>query len=121
MYNSKYNCGDTVWACAFSYSSNKEGKKYYQKPVKGILVDYPYKNDEEYHNLKNKRKSYTDYRYFVPFKKNTNKPAWSKCVSIFSRMLADTEKECIKMYNDAVQKAIDWHSQEIENLKKEKV
>lgn len=36
-----------------------------------------------------------------------------------TREYADTEKECIKLYNSLVQKKIDYFQQRIEEMKKE--
>lgn len=56
--------------------------------------------------------------YFTIMKKDGT-PSRSKKVFPKAREYADTEKECIKLYNSLVQKKIDYFQQRIEEAKKE--
>lgn len=106
---------DKIWACAFEYNSYKEGKFLHQKPVLGQFMAG---NTLENHNRRMSRyKDKNNAVYFVPLKKNGIDLAWSKAVHITSRVYATTEEECIELYNELIQKNIDWHITEIEELK----
>lgn len=103
-----------IWACAYRLQSNKEGKRFFQKPVKGMLM---LGDTQSAHNYRHKRGE-TDPRYFVPFKKGDSELAWSKCVSVDAREYALTEKECIELYNSIINKYIDDYTEAIEEMRK---
>lgn len=102
----KFKPGDKIWACAYEFDCNKESKKYIQKPVYGIFVDgwSDTKGD--------------DISFFTTINKNGH-PSRSKKVHLYAREYADTEEECIKLYNSLVQMKIDYFQQRIEEVKKE--
>ena len=111
-----FKAGDTVWACAFNYTHDKEGRSLHQEPVLGkfMLCSTQAKHDD-------KLKRYPDYtypEYFVPFKKNGVDLAWSKAVHMHSRCYATTEEECVDLYNNLIGNAIDWHRSEIDALER---
>lgn len=33
-----FNSGEIIWACAFSYASNKESKSLFKEPIKGTFT-----------------------------------------------------------------------------------
>lgn len=109
-----YKSGDIVWACAFSRTDNDNSLLYHTKPVKGMLV--PYKrlttcqNDP---NFKSKSPS-----YFVPLsakKQGTDLEdlVWSKAVQLSSRCYADSEQECIDLYNQLIDEDIAFFKKQI--------
>ena len=102
----RFKPGDKIWACAYEFDCNKESKKYIQKPVYGIFVDGwgDTKGD--------------DISFFTTINKNGN-PSRSKKVHIYAREYADTEEECIALYNSLVQRKIDYFQQRINEVKKE--
>lgn len=124
VLNTELKCEDVVWACMYEYTYDKEAKKLFQKPVKGVITASRY---ESYHNdyverLKNSenygREGYGT-QYFVPFKKNGKDLAWSKAVKVYNRRYARNEVDCIHLFNRLILNIVDWHNKEIEELKKE--
>lgn len=106
--------GDEVWACAFSFTYDKESMRYSQRPVRGILAC---SNKEVTHNaLMAKGSDYTGY--FVPYGAK-GKLSWSKAVSCSARKFATTEQECIEMYNDSIRGIIDSLKKQEEELESE--
>lgn len=111
-----FKAGDEIWACAFNYTHDKEGKHLYQEPVFGKLMAG---KTEVAHNSRIERfPDSSNVEYFVPFKKNGVDLAWSKAVLMYNRYYATTEEECVELYNSLVKNAIDWHRSEIEALEK---
>lgn len=111
-----FNVGDIVWGCAFSRTIDTAGMLFYQEPILGMFVSR--KTLKEAQNVNN----FETIRYFVPFKKNRKGNnltdlAWSKLVNINSRKYATTEYECIEIYNDLIQKEIDYHELLIDKMK----
>lgn len=93
----------------------KRERLYIKKPIRGIFTVG--KTDE-----KNKialSRGNTSIGYFVPFKKNSDELAWSKAVQMSSRKYASTYEECVQLYNKLILNKVEWHQQEIEDLKKE--
>lgn len=109
--------GDTVWACAYKVTFNKEGLRYIQKPVKGVLTSS--KNKDMY--LKHLEDGTTDIRYFVPFKKDKKDLAWSKAVQVSARIYATTKEECIELYNEEIQYYIDSCFRAIDDFKRDMI
>lgn len=109
-----FSVGDTIWACAFKYTYSKDGMRFSQTPIHGMLT---VGNTEASHNARLGR-GVTNPSHFVPFKKDGKSLSWSKAVEISSRKFATTEKECAKLYNELVNECISWHTIEIEELKK---
>lgn len=109
-----------VWACAYEYTSKKESRLNFQKPILGMIMC---DKTEERHKEKKERYIQRGYKppcdYFVPFKQNGKDLAWSKAVKIWSRCYASTEKECKEIFNSLINKKVAWHLEEIEKLKKE--
>ena len=87
----------------------KESKKYIQKPIYGIFVD-------GWCGIASA--NINEIRFFTTINKN-GRPSRSKKVHLYAREYADTEEECIKLYNSLVQKKIDYFQQRIEEVKKE--
>lgn len=113
--NKHFKVGDTIYACAYKYTHDKNGKSKHQKPILGMFTV----RDTEAKNNEYLSKGDTHIRYFVPFKKNNQELAWSKAVTIQSRHYATTYQECVTLYNKLIQNNITWHEQEIEQLKKD--
>lgn len=111
-----FKVGDTVYACAYEYKRDKEGRRYFQKPVLGKLVLGRTLSEEEYYERTGRK---TEPNYFVPFKKNGKDLAWSKVVSIYARYFTTDEEESKEFYNDLIQKQISWHESEIDKLKED--
>lgn len=109
-----FKSGDIVWACAFRRTDNDLSLRYFTKPVKGMLL--PYKRLETCQrepDLTSKSP-----RYFVPLsakKQGTDLEdlAWSKAVEISSRCYADSEQECIDLYNKLIDEDIAFFNQKI--------
>lgn len=111
-----FKVGDTVYACAYKYNRDKEGRQYFQKPVLGKLVLGRTLSEEEYYERTGRK---TEPNFFVPLKKNGKDLAWSKVVSIYSRYFTTDEEESKEFYNDLIQKQIAWHESEIDKLKED--
>lgn len=109
-----FKVGDSVYACAYKYNRDKEGRQYFQKPILGKLVLGRSETEEDYYARTGRK---TEPNYFVPFKKNGKDLAWSKVVTIYSRYFTDDEEESKEFYNDLIQKQISWHESEIDKLK----
>lgn len=117
--------GMTVWATAYEYSSDKASLHLHQLPVKGIAAyarhpdtiptvsGTPAGQDKPGIGFDPNRNA----RYFVPFKKGTTEPAWSRVVSIRSRDLATTEDEAKEQYNMRIRQYIEWHEDRIATLR----
>lgn len=101
--------GMEVWACAFAETANKEGKKNYCTPVKGVISSSQYENPDRW--------SVGYFKYFVPYKKNGKDLAFSKAVRIHSRVYAKTEEECWELYNKLINGLINKYTEKIEELK----
>lgn len=114
--NEHFKVGDTVYACAYKYNKDKEGRQYFQKPILGKLVLGRTEAEGEFY-LRTERK--IEPHYFVPFKKNGKDLAWSKVVSIYARYFTTDEEESKEFYNDLIQKQISWHESEIDKLKED--
>lgn len=112
--NKHFKVGDEVWACAFEPTKDKESKHNFCKPVKGVLVTDLIKERDEQNRKNNKR---AEIRYFIPYKQNGVDLARSRAVTIYSRYFCKTEEECKVLYNELVQECINWHLQEVEDLK----
>lgn len=97
--------GDKIWACAYEFD-NKKIVKSNIKPTLGILTD-------GWNDVTGDKVC-----YFTTMKKDGT-PSRSKKVFPKAREYADTEEECIKLYNGLVQKKIDYFQQRIEEVKKE--
>ena len=111
-----FKVGDIVYACAYQYNRDKEGRQYFQKPILGKLVLGRNEAEANYY-AKTGREAAPNY--FVPFKKNDKDLAWSKVVTIYSRYFTDNEEESKEFYNDLIQKQIAWHELEIDKLKED--
>lgn len=116
-----HNVGDIVWACGYQHASNKESKKYFAKPVRGMLTTTNYEMDEENKPIYMDKTYCGKIRYFVPFKKNGKGLAWSQAVSYSARCYADSEEECIELYNELIDDAIAVHQQIIASLQNDKI
>lgn len=95
-----------IWSCNFEPTNAKEAAKYSCTPIKGMLTINDDLETEQGDNPTHDG-FYTTPRYFVPFKKNAkgcdlDDLAWSKAVNLRSRRYADTEDECIEIYNDLI-------------------
>lgn len=108
----EYKSGDSIWACAYEYNGTKECKLYFQEPVFGMLSN----GNNSYWHEESMRKGRATPSYFVPYKKNSTEPAWSKAVSISARIFAKTREECVELFNSIIRDNIRWHEEEIRNL-----
>lgn len=106
--------GDEVWACAYSYDGNKEGRLYFQEPVLGKITCRNTESAEK-RELQD-TSTWHQPNYFVPYKKNGRDLAWSKAVSIGARCYAFSKEECIELYNELIQENINWHLNAIHEL-----
>lgn len=125
-------CGQIVWACGFEENNFKTSMLYMAKPVCGILTDKkkphyianPALENEPWNlTLKDTNDPTPHFyanvpRYFVPFKKGTMEPAWSKAVGLYSRICAATEKDCYTLYLAQIDRCMDWHKQRTDTLLK---
>lgn len=111
-----FKVGDVVYACAYKYNRDKEGRQYFQKPILGKLVLGRTLSEEGYYERTGRK---TEPNFFVPFKKNGKDLAWSKVVSIYSRYFTEDEEDSKEFYNDLIQKQITWHESEIDKLKED--
>ncbi len=85
IYNYQNVPTDTViWACAYTTNNSEKGMLTFKKPVRGIVRD----------------------RKFYELKKNGGTKSIS--VSYYARSYADTEGECIEVYNKMVKRQINW-------------
>lgn len=114
MQFNNYKTGDIVWACAFKRCSDNSAFEFYSEPTKGVLTYDGCEALEKTHQHENATKT---PRYFVPFKKNAkgcdfDDLAWSKAVSRVARHYANTEQECIALYN----KLIDDNNQLLQSI-----
>lgn len=114
------NVGDIVWAYAYTASNNKEDKKYYCKPTKGV-ISADYMNHPFALSPTSRHGAQQKARYFIPQKKNGNGYAWSKAVKIDARHYANTETEAIAGYNRLIDSAIDFHKKKIDELNADKI
>lgn len=114
---SNFKYGDIVYACAYTLSSTKDARALHQKPIRGMFVAGKTKEKNDYALSKGS----TGISYFVPFKKNGTDLAWSRAVELSSRCYGTTLQECIEVYNQLILNKINWHMQEIEDLKKEMI
>lgn len=108
-----FSAGDEVWACAYEYDRTNFGKHYFQEPVLGI---FSAGNTACSHDRYLSEGRVTP-RYFVPYKKNSKEPAWSKCVSIYARCYTNNKEECVSLFNELILGNIEWHENEIKKLK----
>ena len=113
--------GDDIWACAFSFNSNKETKALYQKPVRGQIVAGRTESQNKDIIKRCGGEKNATMCYFVPYSKNNTSLAWYKCVNIDSRVYATTYDECVKMYNSMVQSCIEWHNATAKKLEDYKI
>lgn len=104
---------DTVWACAFTQTSTKDAKRYFCKPVKGMLMT---SNTEKRCEENKQKHTAHDIKYFVPFKKDCVHLAWSQAVHFTARKYADSEAECISLYNSLIYDAVEFHQNIIDEL-----
>lgn len=104
-----------VWACMYQRPTNHQ-ITHRQPPIEGIVA---YAKNEELHNSM-KRRNGLSPRYFIPFKKGTQEPDWSKGVKINNRKYATTEEDCWRIYNQDIAETINHHTEQIEHLRKEK-
>lgn len=105
--------GSEIWACNYKTTEDKEGLRYIQLPIKGMVACA--KNQELHEKLMKSEEP--DLRYFVPFKKNGKGLAWSKAVELDSRLYATTEEDSKEMYNEEIEYYIHKWEKEIEDLK----
>lgn len=119
---SNFTVGDSVWACAYSFASNKETKTLYQEPIRG---EFTAGRNISHNDVVLKRCAdmgiVPEISYFVPYKKNGTGLAWSKAVETSSRMYATTYDECVELYNDKIEEYIKWCEDQIDELKKMKI
>lgn len=87
--------GVVVWACAYSTNSTEKSMAKRKKPVRGIVQKNSWKD------------------LFVEIKKNGELKSGS--VSVDARDYADTEEECIEMYNKSIMEQIE----KLEKLKQD--
>lgn len=118
LKNNNIKIGDTIWACAYEYTSTKEQKGLHQKPIFGMITHVKYSDM----HAKYSDASLYGAKYFIPFKKDAksfdiSNLAWTKAVSIYSRQYATNELDCRNLYNQLIQRNIDWHTREIQKLK----
>lgn len=109
-----YKSGDIVWACAFQRTDNDLSLRYFSKPVKGMLVPY------EYLEMCQRTPDLTleSPIYFIPFNAKKHGTsiedlAWSKAVQLSSRCYADSEQECIDLYNQLIDEDIAFFKKQI--------
>ena len=84
-------------------------------PIKGMIMAG---NTRERHNAVLKLSNCPKPNYFVPF--GTNKRlSWSKAIHFQNYHYADTEQECIELYDDLIQNEINWHKAELQKLEED--
>lgn len=93
--------GDKLWACAYCYYYNRTEKELSQKPVYGQIVFGKY-----------------DIPSFAMMKKDGT-PRTSGLVDARSRKYADTEEECVKLYNSLVRERISFLENQINEMKQD--
>ena len=103
-----------IWACDCKLTNSKEGMMLHHKPELGFLMCG---KDEKHHEL---YKNNGRIGFFVPIGKN-GKPVWSRAVNIAARCYADTEAECIELYNELVDESIASMNAIVEKLKALKI
>lgn len=98
FFNECYDNGKKqveIWACGFRLNNSKEGLLNSKKPVKGIVfLD---------------KTSYSPnycYASFQEYKKNS-KECRKGSVDWSARLFADTEEECIELYNKSLNDEIE--------------
>lgn len=105
-------CGMHVWASAFRLTENKASLSLRQEPVPGIAAysQYEIATGPEIPGKPGTGRDMSGMaaRWFVPFKKNSEDPAWSKAVRIESRDIASTRAEAEEMYRDRILAEADW-------------
>lgn len=120
LSKSNLKVGDTVWACAYKLGSDVESMRYIQRPIKGVLTtSKDKKNNDNFMALGETDTGYI--QYFVPYKKNGVDLSWSKAVSIYSRKIATTEEEAISLYNKLIDDYVEYFTEKIEEIKKDKI
>lgn len=120
IHKTNFKVGDTIWACNYRATLDKEGLRYIQTPIQGI---FSFANSEKEHEkaIQQGKVGAGCIKYFIPLKKNGTEPAWSKAVSIEAREYATTEEECKELYNELIDDYISLYEREIEYLKKAKI
>ena len=96
--------GQKIWACAYKTNNTEKGMALKKKPVYGIV--------------KIKSSDYWYGAYFYELNKIGN-PIKSSRVSIHAREYSDTKEESTKIYNELVQKQIDFLNDLIDDCKKD--
>lgn len=117
-----FKVGDSAWACAYSFATNKETRLLYQEPIKGEFVAG--KDEAQNTDLLQRYAAKgvaPSIGYFVPYKKDGVSLAWSKKIDAQSRMYATTRDECVELYNDKIDSHIRWHENQIDELRKMKI
>lgn len=109
-----YICGDIAYGYAFQETNDKNNLKLIQKPILGVLVRVKHEHEIT-------KDSTHRPMYFVPFKKNTHDPAWSRAVSSSARYYDDTYPEAVNSYNNLIDKTIAYHQARIKEREKQKI
>lgn len=109
----RFKAGDRIWACAFKLTEDVEDNVLKCLPVYGeFCVTNKFKMEVEVRKAKDRP------LYFVPFgSKGTL--VWSRAVQVSSRRYADTEEECIALYNKEIQYYVRFFENRIKMIKAE--
>lgn len=100
--------GDVVWVCAYATNNTEKSMALKQKPVQGVIMNV------------GKKRSWSSYEIlsFVPYNAK-GVPIKSKAVSVGARTYTKTEKEATIIYNNKVQKQIDFLNSLIDDCKQD--
>ena len=108
-----FKAGDRIWACAFKLTEDVEGNILKCSPIYGeFCVTNKAKIEAEVRKTKDRP------LYFVPFGSKGNL-VWSRAVQVSSRRYADTEEECIALYNEEIQYYVEFFENRIKMVKAE--
>ena len=90
-----------IWACAYAFDNNKETMGLKQEPIQGAI-----------HQARQ--------MYFFPFRKgSTTEFITSKKVHYLARVYADTQEECLALYNQLIQDKISYFLKRIKEVQKD--
>lgn len=109
----RFKAGDRIWACAFKLTEDVEDNVLKCLPVYGeFCVTNKFKMEVEVRKAKDRP------LYFVPFG-SKGILVWSRAVQVSSRRYADTEEECIALYNKEIQYYVRFFENRIKMIKAE--
>lgn len=97
--------GMAVWASAYRSGDLKSQSRLRQTPVRG-LATYLKSGPCDYEPGKPYPATSFRARYFVPFRKDSDEPAWSRAVRIESRDVAMTGEDAVRAYNARIREEI---------------